>query len=391
MLHPVLYSKTTDGRLQIWQIEQDGARYRQISGLMDGKQTVRGWTTAKSKGIGKAKTTPVDQASKEIAADYVKKMKEGYALDISKAGSIGFIEPMLATEIRKVKGLFPSKASRMLIQKKLNGNRGIADKTGMTTRTGERDYELNSPHIVKALVPVFEKYPDLVLDGEMYNEELRAHLAELARIVRVNKPEKITPAFLKRSREIVQFHLYDGYNKGKEYLPYETRFDEVKKMVESVLGKNHPMIKFVDTKVVHTMEEAQAFADEYIADKGEGAILRVPNMQYEHKRVKTLIKIKEVMDAEFEIVSIEEGSGDWSGAARRFNVKRCTATNDEYVSDEEFGADFSGGTIADAREIWKNRVKLIGRIVTIKYNGYTQYMTPNFAKMEKNNQPNPLV
>jgi DNA ligase-1 len=53
----------------------------------------------------------------------------------------------------------------------------------------------------------------------------------------------------------------------------------------------------------------------------EGQMLRVPDSLYEGKRSKNLIKHKEFEDDEFEIVSIEEGKGNWAGAAKRIEIR----------------------------------------------------------------------
>jgi DNA ligase-1 len=228
------------------------------------------------------------------------------------------------------------------------------------------------------------------LDGELFNDTLKDRLAELRKITGTSKPEKITAAFLKRSAEIVQYHVYDGWIADSDSLgpdvAYAQRFPRlVALLAEFSLGE---VIQPLIPQKMTSWDDIQNWAAEYIATGGEGLILRVPDMTYEHKRSKNLIKIKEVNDAEFEIVGVAQGTGDWAAALRRFDLCRCASTNDCDISEDVFGADFKDGTIADAQDLWRRRDELIGKIVTVKYNGLTMYNTPNYAKVSFANNIN---
>lgn len=66
-----LYSRDSIGNIRIWYMEQDGNKYRTISGLLDGEKVASEWTVAFSKNEGKKNaTTAVEQATKEIEAKY---------------------------------------------------------------------------------------------------------------------------------------------------------------------------------------------------------------------------------------------------------------------------------------------------------------------------------
>ena len=57
------------------------------------------------------------------------------------------------------------------IQPKLDGVRCLFTKDGAYSRTGKKF--MNLAHIELALIPFFKQQPDIVLDGELYNHELK--------------------------------------------------------------------------------------------------------------------------------------------------------------------------------------------------------------------------
>ena len=59
-------------------------------------------------------------------------------------------------------------------QPKLDGIRCVVDKNGMWTRAGK---PINScPHIFESLKKFIEDNPNMIIDGELYNHELKADL-----------------------------------------------------------------------------------------------------------------------------------------------------------------------------------------------------------------------
>ena len=80
---PVLYKKTTVGKIQTWQIIIDGNKFRTVSGQQDGKKVQNNWTVCEGKNEGKANaTTGEQQAIKEAVAKHDKKLKSGYHLNV---------------------------------------------------------------------------------------------------------------------------------------------------------------------------------------------------------------------------------------------------------------------------------------------------------------------
>ncbi len=57
------------------------------------------------------------------------------------------------------------------IQPKLDGVRCLFTKDGAYSRAGNKF--MNIAHIELRLIPFFKQHPDVILDGELYNHELK--------------------------------------------------------------------------------------------------------------------------------------------------------------------------------------------------------------------------
>jgi len=386
MISKPLFNKTSKGQIQTWAVEVLDNKFRTIEGLKGGTLTTSEWTICEGKSLGKKnETSPNVQATKEAQARFDKKLKKGYNEDEDKAGDIDFIKPMLATPWKDAyhKIVYPC-----MVDEKLNGVRVIVSKEGMTSRTGERFFNISCPHINEQLAPVFEKYPDAVLDGELFNDDLKENLNLLMEILGAKSEETCDTAFLTNSRTVVQLHLYDGYG-FLGLAPHSTQVERRGKLCDLYTEfKSIKCLRKVHHKLVGSIEEITSFYEAYINKGGEGVIIRNLEAPYVNKRSKDLIKMKPLDDAEFEIIGIEEGTADWYGAARKFEMKHTGDCNDDRIqAGTTFTADFKGGTIADAKMILENKEKYIGKIVRIFYNGVTGTAVPkpNYAKFDFKN------
>ena len=68
--------------------------------------------------------------------------------------------------------------------------------------------EKYKPYINK-LIPFFDKHPNVILDGELYNHEIKNDFEKIISLVRKTKP---TDGDRLESAEMVQFHCYDIIN-----------------------------------------------------------------------------------------------------------------------------------------------------------------------------------
>jgi ATP-dependent DNA ligase len=365
-----LYHLDSKSKVRVWWMEQEGGKYRTVSGILDGNLVTSEWKETEAKNVGKSNATDVSgQATAEIEARYIKQIKMKYCRDISEIGSDKFTKPMLAKEYKEYQKKIDFAKEHWGLQIKLNGNRCVAKKTGLFSRSGER--WLNCQHIEEQLKPFFEKYPNAILDGEFYNFTLRQRLNELTSIVR--KSKNITAEQRSDSKAIVEYHIYDCYEPDSypSQVEYQIRFDWLKStQVQS------ESVKILEYFKIDSVESLNEFYNKFLEDGEEGGILRKLTSPYEiGKRSRYLLKYKPVDTDECFIISIHEGSGNWAGTAKTCTVK---------WKGEEFDATFKG-TQSELKELLKNQDEWIGKTVTFMFNGLTGLNTPNFARIDINN------
>ena len=202
------------------------------------------------------------------------------------------------------------------IQPKLDGVRCLIQaeftdvfkdlKVKAYSRTG-KEWK-NIDHILQDLVPFFDKYPNVILDGELYNHDLKDDFETIISLVRRQKPDDID---MLESADLVQFHCYDIID---EKLPFQQRIEFVTEAL-MLLGDS---IYTVDTCRVFKHEEAlNMHHDDFLANGYEGSILRT-NDPYACKRSHNLRKFKDFSDTEATITSWVEGKGKRKGTIGKF-------------------------------------------------------------------------
>jgi DNA ligase-1 len=191
-------------------------------------------------------------------------------------------------------------------------------------------------------------YQDKVtLDGELYSHDYKD---DFNKIVSLCKKQKPTDDELAESAEKVQFWAYDWPDEDV----FSKRYKALKTWVESQPNKS---IKLVPTYRVETQAQIDFYHDQFLSEGYEGSILRLDLGGYEYKRSKQLLKKKDFIDEEFEIVGAEEGEGGRAGTIGYFfidvNGKVCK-TN--VKGDFEY-----------LKDVWKNKEQYIGTMATVKY------------------------
>jgi ATP-dependent DNA ligase len=185
-------------------------------------------------------------------------------------------------------------------QPKLDGVRAIVQESGTTSRNG-KDL-VSAPHIHEALKPLFEKYPDLVFDGELYAH--KSDGVDFNKIISCVRKTKPTQADLDESKQNIQYWIYDL---PSQVGSFEERF-------KALCDLDLPSCcRIVSTDQVHTMEYIMKMYKEYMEDGYEGQIIRILDSEYENKRSKSLLKHKTFFDQEFTILGVNEGIGKLTG------------------------------------------------------------------------------
>ena len=222
-------------------------------------------------------------------------------------------KPMLAYPV-SAKPIDYSKP--VYIQPKLDGVRCVIQRENYHyvkpaikafSRTGKQ--WMNIDHIINELEPFFEKYPWVVLDGELYNHDLRDNFEKIISLVRKTKP---TDEDRLEASKKTQFHCYDIID---EMMEFDQRNDFIRdKVPTSYCIKpviTHWVESEIDAKVRH----------KYNLSKGyEGSIVRT-NDVYACKRSHNLRKFKDFHDAEATIIGYAEGKGKRVGHLGKFIMR----------------------------------------------------------------------
>jgi DNA ligase-1 len=84
--------------------------------------------------------------------------------------------------------------------------------------------------------------------------------------------------------------------------------------------KNSKCIQKVPTAFCKNQNKLDAKYSEYTEDGYEGQMVR-NDAPYENKRSKNLLKRKEFITEEFNVVEVMEGQGNWAGYAKHFRLE----------------------------------------------------------------------
>ena len=352
-----IYKKTKTGAVQEWTIEVSDNKYRTHSGQVGGQITTNAWTVVYGKNEGKANgTTDNEQALKEAIAKRTKKLESGYFEDIKHINKTQYFEPMLASkwEDSKDKISYP-----IFSQPKLDGIRCIVTKDGMFSSNGKPI--ISAPHIRESLSEVFEVYPDMILDGELYADKFANDFNKIVSLVKKTKP---TDADLKESKKNIQYWIYDLPDND---IQFGDRCDRLHDLFENYNAFNKHCIE-VETTLCMSEDDVIDLYEEYVEQGFEGQMLRL-NKSYENKRSKSLMKHKSFIDEEYTIVDVCEGEGNKTNMVGYMTFK--TADGKPFKSNVK-------ATFEESEEMFRNRKQLIGKQATIKYFNLTPDGIPRF-------------
>ena len=156
------------------------------------------------------------------------------------------------------------------------------------------------------LTEFFVKHPNIVLDGELYNHDLKDDFEKIISLVRKTKP---TDEDRVESAEMVQFHCYDTI---MEHMSYDQRNEFINQALMLI-----PSVHIVNTNLVDDEIRAQAYHKINLENGYEGSIVRT-NDVYKCGRSWILRKFKDFHDAEALLCEWVEGKGKRKGTIGKF-------------------------------------------------------------------------
>jgi DNA ligase 1 len=349
-----IYKKDVSGKTRVWWAEvgedENEGCWRTHSGTLHGEIITSEWKWAEAK----SQIDSRQQALFYANAEMTKKLKVDYKGTIEDIDEVrsSIIRPMLANEY--VGWIGPCYA-----QPKLDGMRCIANVNGLWSRLNRKI--ISTPHIEGALKDFFQANPEIVLDGELYNHDLHDNFNMIMSLCK-----KIKPSFedLERSEELIQYWVYDMYDLNNPDMIFHHR----RVFLSDILFRQYPhaSIREVSTALIRTEDDLNLDYMTLLEHGFEGQIIRT-NTKYLEKRTSNLLKRKDFVDQEFELVAIEEGQGQWQGLAKR---AVCALPD-----GKQFAAGISG-TQDFCDQLLQERDKY--HAVTVKYHALTPDGIPRF-------------
>ena len=254
-------------------------------------------------------------------------------------------KPMLAYPVSDKPIDYDNKIS---MQPKLDGVRCVIQyDNGIVTaysRTG-KEWK-NIEHILFNLKSFFILNPNIILDGELYNHDLKDDFEKIISLVRRKNPDDLD---MLESADLVQFHCYDIIDETKT-------FEERNRFIIQAVPRNN-YIYHVKTQAVATESLSKVIHQQNLDAGYEGSILRT-NDTYACKRSHNLRKFKDFHDTEATLTGWVEGKGKRVGTIGKF-----TAVDSE---GNEFGMPVMD-KFKFLQDNFKKMQGYVGKIATFTY------------------------
>jgi DNA ligase-1 len=173
--------------------------------------------------------------------------------------------------------------------------------------------------------------------------------------------------------EKLQYWIYDVAEEG---LPYEKRFEQLDGWFDG--DTEGPLVK-VPTLTATAHEDVQKAHDEWVKLGFEGAIVRANDCLYRLGLYRSgdLLKFKEFIDHEFEIIGGKEAEGTQEGCVT-FKVRGAAIDRDRKQGPVvEFDVNPRGSL--EQRRVWMAELSsLTGKKITVRYFNLTDDGVPTF-------------
>lgn len=296
----ILYGLDKSGKTKTWEISVNRyADYSEIiilygySRKIEINRRING-----GKNLDKSNaTTHFEQAISEATSKWTKKKDiEQYStsalMNLTTATDTMTIHlPMLAQDFNKheKKVIYP-----VAIQRKYDGYRAIFNSQNslITTRQGkELTIIKESKELYDELKLLSTIAPGMIFDGEMYTSDISFEALGVLR-----KTKKLTKDdYLNLSK--IRYHIYD-------IIDSRHVFNERNKLLQNIFKEHKFKYLFnVETIYINSKNEIAEYHSKFIEEGFEGTMIRNINGMYKEKyRSCDLLKYKDFMDSEFEIV-----------------------------------------------------------------------------------------
>lgn len=254
-----------------------------------------------------------------------------------------------------------NQTGKVIIQPKYEGDRCRAwiDPHGKVTLLSSSARVIESvPHINQALESL--NLAGIEFDGELYqhgmpHEEIRS---------RVSRTAGRHPNY-----SDIEYHIYDLVGIQEQ----RSRLIHLHSLIPSDTRTNPLVVS--PAFVAHDHSEVDSYY-QHILNKGyEGIILRHPNAPYERKRSTNMMKLKPRLSGIYQVLG-------WS-QEHTIQGEPKQSLGTLVLNEGQFDFEVGTGFTRQQREdLWKERDKLKGRYVKIRYQALSTYGIPKMASFE---------
>lgn len=347
---PTLLKTDTKGVTQEWKVwyrgKVDGtAEIGTEYGRQGGKMQQHSVIIREGKNIGrKNETTPLTQAAAEAQSQWEEKVRKGYSADGVQDETRGV---MLAVDYhdlvkRKIGVNLPDV---VIVDPKLDGIRAKWKDNAFLSR-GHTSFRA-----IPQRIHDYMRGRDVV-DGEMYIHGVS--LRKLNGLV-----NKFDPILSPR----LEYHLFDL---PIPRMPVEERKAKLKEMYDNDEAKAHGI--FVVPYFTISSDRVREYMDRFMAAGYEGIMIRIMKSIYrfQNKRSYDLIKWKDFLEMEFEVIDIiPDREGYALAVCRHEGVEfEVTLKATDWMKDD----------------IMKHPEKLVGFPLTTRFQGWLDSGKPQFAR-----------
>ncbi len=362
---PELKSKAKTGKTKYWvcEVTEEDEKYFTRSKYWQEGSKVQYSEPYESypKNVGKSnETTSKEQAIKEFDSIILKYRDKGY----SETGITANPKPlpMLAAKYndvytvkydpktkKNIKKITKGKKHKLIFpcyaQPKLDGRRACYDTSyKFWSRTGKSMLEETTQHM-------FFNSEEYIFDGEIM-------IKNGAFETSMSASNRYQPGLTDK----LKFFVFDVID---EELGFEDRYKIIKTF------KFPKTVEVVPVYKCNSEADIEKYLDKFIDQGYEGIILRNKDGKYlVNHRSEDLQKYKRFIDEEFEIVDVIP-AGE-SGSHKTFGKFICK------LGDETFDVTPQGSDEIK-KEYLKNKKNYIGKLLTVKFQDYTEYAVPRFG------------
>lgn len=352
-----LYSLNKDRKsFSVWTIEVIENKIITSFGKLNGKMQTKEEVILEGKNIGRSNsTTPSQQAINEAQSTLNKKWDGMYRETMEEAERAYYenLKPQLAhsytEESNQKKIVWPA-----YISPKLDGARIFVEyKNGVVKYLSRerKEFPINK-ELYDQIELLIKEMNVPFLDGELYLHDYT--FQELISCVKKPIGNKL--------ENIIEFHVFD--------IPSEKTYDESIHTdfieLERIINKNNlNRIKIVDAYLLENFESAKELMSRFLLFNYEGMVIRNATHVYEFStRSVGLQKYKLFFDEEYVLKDILED-----------RVGNCVflleSEHGEFKATPKYSHD-------ERKEFLNKKEKLIGKLVTVKYQEKTDSGLPRF-------------